>query len=112
MTVITLASGYHDVIGSAARRVDMFGKKGKQQPGIQTYFGSSGSSATVFNSGSSMFTVSGSNGHDGTYFQTGNMISGPDGIHTVMGEGPVKTVFGPNGETHTIIENGFGGTVL
>lgn len=89
----------------------MFGNE-KQRPGVQTFFGPSGNSATVFNSGSNMFTVTGSNGHDGTYFRNGNMISGPDGIHTVIGSGNVKTVFGPNGESHTVFENGFGGTVL
>ena len=59
-----------------------------------------------------MFTVVGSGDHNGAYFRNGNMISGPDGIHTVIGDGPMKTVFGPHGEIHTIIENDFGGTVL
>lgn len=90
----------------------MFGSNNQPKSGIRTFFGSDGSSSTVFDSGSSMFTVSGSGKHDGMYFRNGNMISGPDGMHTVIGSGSTKTVFGPNGETHTIIENGFGGTVL
>ena len=31
---------------------------------------------------------------------------------TVIGDGPIKTVFGPHGEAHAIIENGSSGTVL
>ena len=91
----------------------MFGQK-KDKPGVQTYLGAgvNGGAATVFNSGSNMFTVTGSGDHDGVYFRNGSMISGPDGIHTVIGSGNVKTVIGPNGESHTVIENGFGETVF
>lgn len=48
------------------RRHLMFDNK-KQRPGVQTFFGVNGGSATVFNSGSDMFTVTGSNGHDDTF---------------------------------------------
>lgn len=91
----------------------MFGQK-KDKPGMQTFFGAgaNGGAATVFNSGSNMFTVTGSGDHDGVYFRNGNMVSGTDGIHTVIGSGPMKTVLGPNDESHTVIENGFGGTVF
>lgn len=91
----------------------MFGQK-KDKPGVRTFFGAGtqGGAATVFNSGSNMFTVLGSGGHDGVYFRSGNMISGPDGIRTVIGSGNVKTVLGPNGESHTVIESGFVGTVF
>ena len=91
----------------------MFGKK-NDRPRLQTIFGAGaqGGAATVFNTSSSMFTVSGSGNHDGTYFRSGNLISGPDGMHTVIGSGPVRTVLGPNGETRTVIEHGFGGTVF
>lgn len=44
----------------------MFDNK-KQRPGVQTFFGVNGGSATVFNSGSDMFTVTGSNGHDDSF---------------------------------------------
>lgn len=54
----------------------------------------------------------GSNGHDGNRFRNGNMISAPNGIHTVISSGNMKTVFGPKGESHTAFENGFGSTVL
>ena len=90
----------------------MFGNGNKPQLGTRTFFGPGGNVATVFNSGSNMFTVMGPGGRTETYFKNGNMISGPGGIRTVMGSGSVKTVFGPNGETHTIFENGHGGTVL
>lgn len=89
----------------------MFGN-GRSQSGIRNFFGPKGNMSTVLGSGSGVFTVMGSEDHDGVYFQNGNIISGPDGIHTVIGNGPVKTVFGPNGETHTILENDFGGTIL
>lgn len=91
----------------------MFGQK-KDKPGVQAFFGAGahGDAATVFNSGSNMFLVTGSCDHDGVYFWSRNMVSGPDGIHAVIGSGPVKTVLGPNGESHTVIENGFGGTVF
>lgn len=82
------------------------------QSGIQTLFGPNGNVSAVIGSGSNMFTVVGSGGHDGIYFRNGNIVSGPDGIHAVIGDGPIKTVFGPRGETHTIIENDFGDTVL
>lgn len=82
------------------------------QSGIQTLFGPNGNVSAVVGSGSNMFTVVGSRDHDGVYFRNGNIVSGPDGMHTVIGDGPVKTVFGPNGETHAIIENGSSGTVL
>lgn len=91
----------------------MLGQK-KNKPGVQTFFGTDlqNGSVTVFNSDSNMFTVSGSGNHDGIYSRNGNMVSESNGIHTVIGSGPVKTVLGPNGKTHTVIENGFGGTVL
>lgn len=91
----------------------MFGQK-KDKPGVQTFFeaGAHGGAATVFNSGSNMFTVTGSDDHDEVYFRNGNMVTGPDGTHTVIGSGPVRTVLGPNGESRAVIENGFGGTVL
>ena len=90
----------------------MFGNNNQPQSGIRTFFGPKGNVSTVFGSSSNMFTVVGSGDHNGAYFRNGNMISGPDGIHTVIGDGPMKTVFGPHGEIHTIIENDFGGTVL
>lgn len=33
-------------------------------------------------------------------------------MHAVIGDGPIKTVFGPHGEAYAIIENGSSGTVL
>ena len=56
--------------------------------------------------------VIGSGDHDGVYFRNGNIVSGPDGMHAVIGDGPIKTVFGPHGKAHAIIENGSSGTVL
>lgn len=82
------------------------------QSGIQTLFGPNGNVSAVVGSSPNTFAVIGSDDHDGVYFRNGNMVSGPDGIHTVIGDGPIKTVFGPNGETHAIIENGSSGTVL
>lgn len=82
------------------------------QSGIQTLFGPNGNVSAVVGSSPNTFAVIGSDDHDGVYFRNGNMVSGPDGIHTVIGDGPIKTIFGPNGETHAIIENGSSGTVL
>ena len=82
------------------------------QSGIQTLFGPNGNVSAIVGSGSNMFTVVGSGDHGDLYFRNGNIVSGPDGMHTVIGDGPIKTVFGPRGETHTIIENGSSGTVL
>lgn len=82
------------------------------QSDIRTLFGPNGNVSTVVGSGSNTFSVIGSGDHDGLYFRNGNMVSGPDGIHTVIGDGPIKTVFGPRGEAHAIIENGSSGTVL
>lgn len=90
----------------------MFDNTNQPPFGTRTLFGPQGNVSTVFSSGPNMFTVVGSGDHDGTYFRNGNLISGPDGIHSIVGDGPTKTVFGPHGETHTIIENGFGSTVL
>lgn len=89
----------------------MFGKK-KHQPSVETFFGPGGQSSTVFHSGSNSFSVVGSQGNDGLYLQNGNMVVGPNGISTVMGTGPVQTVFGPDG-VHTVLKNpGGGGTIL
>ena len=82
------------------------------QSGIRTLFGPNGNVSTVIGSGSNTFSVIGSGNHDGPYFQNGNIVSGPDGIHAVIGDDPLKTVFGPHGETHAIIENGSSVTVL
>ncbi len=82
------------------------------QSGMRTLFGPNGNVSAVVGSGSNTFAVIGSGDHDGLYFRNGNIVSGPDGIHTVIGDGPIKTVFGPRGETHAIIENDFGDTVL
>lgn len=82
------------------------------QSGIRTLFGSNGNLSAVIGSSSNTFSVIGSGDHDGLYFRNGNMVSGPDGIHTVIGDGPIKTVFGPRGEAHAIIENGSSGTLL
>lgn len=82
------------------------------QSGIRTLFGPNGNVSAVVGSGSNTFAVIGSGDHDGLYFRNGSIVSGPDGIHTVIGDGPIKTVFGPRGETHAIIENGSSGTVL
>lgn len=82
------------------------------QSGIQTLFGPNGNVSAVVGSSPNTFAVIGSGDHDGVYFRNGNIVSGPDGIHTVIGDGPIKTVFGPRGEAHTIIENGSSGTVL
>lgn len=90
----------------------MFGNENQPQSGIRTLFGPNGNVSAVVGSGSNTFAVIGSGDHDGVYFRNGNMVSGPDGIHTVIGDGPIKTIFGPNGETHAIIENDFGDTVL
>ena len=82
------------------------------QSGIRTLFGPNGNVSAVVGSGSNTFSVIGSENHDGPYFQNGNIVSGPDGIHAVIGDDPLKTVFGPHGETHAIIENGSSVTVL
>ena len=82
------------------------------QSGIRTLFGPNGSVSAVVGSGSYTFSVIGSGNHDGPYFQNGNIVSGPDGIHAVIGDDPLKTVFGPHGEAHAIIENGSSVTVL
>lgn len=82
------------------------------QSGIRTLFGPNGNVSAVVGSGSNTFSVIGSGNHDGPYFQNGNIVSGPDGIHAVIGDDPLKTVFGPHGETHAIIENGSSVTVL
>lgn len=89
----------------------MFGNN-THQPGIKTFFGPNGNAASVFGSGGSTFSVMGTKGHDGMYVRQGNTVFGPDGVHTVLGQGPIKTVFSPGGECHTVIENGFGGTIL
>lgn len=90
----------------------MFDDSNQPQSGIRTLFGPNGNVSAVVGSGSNMFTVAGSGDHDGLYFRNGNMVSGPDGIHAVIGDGPIKTAFGPRGEAHAIIENGSSGTVL
>ena len=82
------------------------------QSGVRTLFGPNGNVSAVIGSGSNTFSVIGSGNHDGPYFQNGNIVSGPDGIHAVIGDDPFKTVFGPHGETHAIIENGSSVTVL
>lgn len=82
------------------------------QSGIRTLFGPNGNVSAVVGSGSNTFSVIESGNHDGPYFQNGNIVSGPDGIHAVIGDDPLKTVFGPHGETHAIIENGSSVTVL
>lgn len=82
------------------------------QSGIQTLFGPNGNASAVVGSSPNTFAVIGSGDHDGVYFRNGNIVSGPDGMHAVIGDSPIKTVFGPNGETHAIIENGSSGTVL
>ena len=89
----------------------MFGNNNQSQSGIRAFFGPKGSVSAVFDSSSNMSTVVGSGNRDGGYFRNGNMISGSDGIHAIIGDGR-KTIFGPYGETHTIIENDFGGTML
>lgn len=43
--------------------------------------------SAVFDSSSNMSTVVGSGNRDGTYFRNGNMISGSDDIHAVVGDG-------------------------
>ena len=90
----------------------MFDDNNQPQSGIRTLFGPKGNVSTVVDSGSNTFAVIGSGDHDDLYFRNGNIVSGPDGMHTVIGDGPIKTVFGPRGETHAIIENGSSGTVL
>lgn len=90
----------------------MFGNENQPQSGIRTLFGPNGNVSAVVGSSPNTFAVIGSGDHDGVYFRNGNMVSGPDGMHTVIGGGPIKTVFCSNGETHTIIENGSSGTVL
>lgn len=82
------------------------------QSGIQTLFGPSGNVSAVVGSSPNTFAVIGSGDHDGIYFRNGNIVSGPDGMHTVIGDGPIKTIFDPRGETRAIIENGSSGTVL
>lgn len=93
----------------------MFGRHKKNKPGIKTVFGAgeNGGPANVFDSGSDMFSVTGTGDHDGTYFKIGdNMVSGPDGIHTVIGNGSVKTVFDPDGSSHTFFDNGSNGSMF
>lgn len=90
----------------------MLGNNNQPQSGIRTFFGPKCNVSTVFGSNSNMFTVVGSGHHDGTYFRNDNMIPGPDGIHTIIGDGPMKTVWSSRRESHTIIESDFGGTVL
>ncbi|PWL79930.1 MAG: hypothetical protein DBY20_01530 [Coriobacteriia bacterium] len=82
------------------------------QSGIQTLFGPNGNVSAVVGSSPNTFAVIGSGDHDGVYFRNGNIVSGPDGMHAVIGDSPIKTVFDPNGEAHAIIENGSSGTVL
>lgn len=82
------------------------------QSGIRTLFGPNGNVSAVVGSGSNTFAVIGSGDHDGVYFRNGNTVSGPDGMHAVIGNGPIKTVFGPHREAHAIIENGSSSTVL
>lgn len=75
-------------------------------------FGRGGRPATVIGYGDSALSVVGSNGHDGTYLRYGNTFSGPDGLHMVYGSGPLKTVVGPHGEVHNILETGYGTQIL
>lgn len=90
----------------------MFDNNNQPQSGVRTLFGPNGNVSAVIGSGSNTFAVIGSGNHDGVYFQNGNIVSGPDGMHAVISDGPIKAVFGPHGETHAIIENGSSGTVL
>ena len=90
----------------------MFGNDNQPQSGIRTLFGPNGNVSAVVGSSPNTFAIIGSGGHDGVYSRNGNIVSGPDGMHAVVGDGPIKTVFGPNGKTHAIIENGPNGTVL
>jgi len=90
----------------------MFDDNNQPQSSIRTLFGPNGNVSAVVGSGSNTFAVIGSGDHDGVYFRNGNIVSGPDGMHAVIGDGPIKTVFGPHGEAHAIIENGSSGTVL
>lgn len=90
----------------------MFGNDNQPQSGIRTLFGPNGNVSAVVGSSPNTFAVIGSGDHDGVYFRNGNIVSGPDGMHTVIGDSPIKTVFDPNGEAHAIIENGSSGTVL
>lgn len=82
------------------------------QSGIRTLFGPNGNVSAIVGSGSNTFAVIGSGDHDGVYFRNGNIVSGPNDMHAIIGDGPIKTFFGPHGEAHAIIENGSSGTVL
>lgn len=90
----------------------MFGNDNQPQSGNRTIFGPNGNVSVMVGSGSNTFAVLGSGDHGGVYFRNGNIVSGPDGMHAVIGDGPTKTVFGPHGQTHAIIENGSSSTVL
>ena len=90
----------------------MFDNNNQPQSGIRTLFGPNGNVSAVVGSGSNTFAVIGSGDHDGVYFRNGNIVSGPNGMHAIIGDGPIKTVFGPRGEAHAIIETGSSGTVL
>ena len=57
------------------------------QSGIRTLFGPNGNVSAVVGSGSNTFAVIGSGDHDGLYFRNGNIVSGPDGMHAVIGNG-------------------------
>lgn len=88
----------------------MFGQ-GQRNPFAGQVFGSAGAS-TVFGSGPGAFVVTGSNGHDGAYFQSGGTVVGPDGVHTVISNGQMKTIVGPDGSTHVLFDAGSGTSTL
>lgn len=56
--------------------------------------------------------MTGSNNRTNTYYKSGNMFLGSDGVHTVYGSGSLKTIVGPHGETTMVHENDHGGFVL
>lgn len=90
----------------------MFGNNNRPKSNFRTFFGTNGNASTVFNTSQHTFTVTGSNNRTNTYYKSGNMFLGSDGVHTVYGSGSLKTIVGPHGETTMVHENDHGGFAL
>lgn len=82
----------------------MFGSNDNNSP--DTFFTKNGVT-NVFNTGGNMFTAMGP-GRTDTYVKNGNMITNmtTGKTSTIINNGSTTTIFGSDGQTHTIFPNG------
>lgn len=70
----------------------MLHNNNQQQSAIRAFYWPQDNASTVFDSSSNIFTVIGAGDHNGAYPRNGNIISGPDGIHAIIGSEPIGTI--------------------